>query len=559
MKEKQKAENEMLLKKFAKGKGKEDLEIGIQNCVIYTRVSSKEQMDTNQSLEWQKKYCVEYAIKNKLNIKGYFGGTYESAKSDERKEFTRMLKFVKLSREKISYILVYSLDRFSRTGDSAIFISSELKKTGVNIMAVTQPIDTNSHAGALQQNIQFIFSKYDNDLRRQKTIDGMREKLLRGEWIGNAPTGYSFVKGAATQTIVINEKGEAMKEAFIWRANGMTYEQIIEKLKPLGVIMPKQTLGDIFKNPFYCGFMSHNLLNGEVIEGKHPPLIDEDLFLRANEIKKLDGFKVNKANDNLPLKVFVKDAETGIPFTGYIVKKKKLYYYKVNKIGIRINRSASMMHEKFREFLGDFTINTNHVEPLQIQLRYTWDNLTESNTGEKKALSLKLNEVEEEYYNLRKRHAIGKVTMDIYEEFSEEMKARKKKLLEEFEKLDQKLSNPKELIHFTTKLTANLAPVWDSGDYYEKQIFQNTIFPAGLGYDSKNEHYRTTEINDVVGYVAQLSRSLEEIKKPDFSKFEEKSGLVPRRRLELPRLTAYAPQAYLYTIPTPGHTSTSLV
>ena len=145
-------------------------------------------------------------------------------------------------------------------------------------MAVTQPIDTNSHTGALQQNIQFIFSKCDNDLRRQKTIDGMREKLLRGEWIGNAPTGYSFVKVAATQTIIINEKGEAMKQAFIWRANGMTYEQIVEKLKPLGVIMPKQTLTGIFSNPFYCGFMSHNLLNDEVIKGKHPALIDEDLF-----------------------------------------------------------------------------------------------------------------------------------------------------------------------------------------------------------------------------------------------------------------------------------------
>ena len=87
-----------------------------------------------------------------MDIKGYFGGTYESAKSDERKEFTRMLKFVKASKEKISFILVYSLDRFSRTGDSAIFIASELKKTGVSIMAVTQPIDTNSHAGALQQS-----------------------------------------------------------------------------------------------------------------------------------------------------------------------------------------------------------------------------------------------------------------------------------------------------------------------------------------------------------------------------------------------------------------------
>jgi site-specific DNA recombinase len=126
-------------------------------------------MDTNQSLEWQKKYCDEYAIKHKLNVKGYFGGTYESAKSDERKEFNRMLKFVKACKEKISYILVYSLDRFSEQ-EIVLFISQvNLKKSAVNIMAVTQPIDTNSHAGALQQNIQFVFSKYDNDLRRQKT------------------------------------------------------------------------------------------------------------------------------------------------------------------------------------------------------------------------------------------------------------------------------------------------------------------------------------------------------------------------------------------------------
>ena len=88
------------------------------------------------------------------------------------------------------------------------------------------------------------------------------------------------------------------------------------------------------------------------------------------------------------------------------------------------------------------------------------------------------------------------------------------------------------MIHFTTKLTANLAPVWDSGDYYEKQIFQNTIFPAGLGYDSKKEHYRTPEVNRVIARIAELSKGLGEIKKPDFSNIEEKSGLVPSVGLE---------------------------
>lgn len=461
-----------------------------------------------------------------------FGGTYESAKSDERKEFNRMLSFVKASKEKVSHILVYSLDRFSRTGDSAIYIASQLKKAGVSILAVTQPIDTNSHAGILQQNIQFIFSKYDNDLRRQKTIDGMREKLLRGEWIGHAPTGYSFVRGAEKQTIVINEVGELVRQAFVWRANGMTYEQIVSKLTPMGLSLPKQTLTDIFRNPFYCGFMSHNLLNGEVVKGKHPALIDEKLFFKANELHKTDGYKVNKANDNLPLKVFVKDAESGAPYTGYLVKKKGLYYYKVNKVGIKVNRSIKIMHGKFTELLSNYTIDSTHIEPLEIQLRYTWDNLTEKSTSTKKALSLKITELDEEYYNLRKRHALGKISLDVYEQFSTEMAQKRKATLEELEKLDSKLSNPENFMHYICKLTANLAPVWASGDYYQKQLFQNTIFPQGLVYDTKIEHYRTPAINGVIGYTADLSRALKGSKNGNIQNYLNKSASVPETGLE---------------------------
>ncbi|HZB12248.1 MAG TPA: recombinase family protein [Chryseolinea sp.] len=106
---------------------------------MYTRVSTKEQADTNQSLETQKKYCLEYALKSGLNVLAFFGGTYESAKTDERNEFNRMIRFSRNQKEAVSHILVYSLDRFSRTGDNAIFISSELKKQGISIVSVTQP------------------------------------------------------------------------------------------------------------------------------------------------------------------------------------------------------------------------------------------------------------------------------------------------------------------------------------------------------------------------------------------------------------------------------------
>jgi site-specific DNA recombinase len=120
------------------------------NSVIYTRVSSKEQTK-GMSLEIQKKECEQYALRNKIPIMGYFGGTYESAKTDERKEFNRMLAFVKKSREKISIIIVYSIDRFSRSGANAVYIADQLKQQGISVFAVTQPTDTTTPNGCFQQ------------------------------------------------------------------------------------------------------------------------------------------------------------------------------------------------------------------------------------------------------------------------------------------------------------------------------------------------------------------------------------------------------------------------
>ena len=92
-------------------KGTKDIVLKNSLSVIYTRVSSKEQLD-NASLETQLKYCKKYAEENNLNVVECFGGTYESAKNDERKEFQKMLSFVK-KRKNIGYIIVYSYDRFN--------------------------------------------------------------------------------------------------------------------------------------------------------------------------------------------------------------------------------------------------------------------------------------------------------------------------------------------------------------------------------------------------------------------------------------------------------------
>jgi len=123
----------------------------VNECVAYTRVSSKEQQDKTLSLSFQKKYIIEYADRNKLNIREYFGGKFESAKTDGRKEFLRMLNYIRSKKGKIKYILVYTTSRFSRTGGDAIKLAKDLReKYGVHILAVTQPTDTFNVSGVFQ-------------------------------------------------------------------------------------------------------------------------------------------------------------------------------------------------------------------------------------------------------------------------------------------------------------------------------------------------------------------------------------------------------------------------
>ncbi len=165
-----------LFKKFAP---KENNFAQKTNAIIYTRVSTKDQAETNTIFVNQKKHCELYAKNHGLTIVGYFGGTHEPAKNDDRKEFKRMIKFAKQS-SSVGHIIVYSYDRFSRSGSNASQIVSELMQYGIQVKAVTQEVNTNSASGKLHQNMLFIFSQFDNELRKDKTSTAMTDLLRKG-------------------------------------------------------------------------------------------------------------------------------------------------------------------------------------------------------------------------------------------------------------------------------------------------------------------------------------------------------------------------------------------
>ncbi|MBL4653247.1 MAG: recombinase family protein [Flavobacteriales bacterium] len=282
-------------------------------------------------------------------------------------EFQKMLKFAR-QKKAVTHIIVYSYDRFSRTGANGAYISDQLKKQGIATLSATQEVDVDTAAGSFQQNLYYMFSQFDNELRRDKTITGMKEKLRKGYWFGHVPLGYINLNPGRgkEQNIVSNEDGKLIGLAFKWKAReGLTYSEISKKLKKMGLIIRDKRLSDIFRNPFYCGLITHKLISGEVIVGKHEGVVSKELFLKVNKLLTTNQNGYSRDEENLPLKQFVKSADCGTPYTGYIVRKKNLYYYKNNRIGSKENRNAKVMHNKFVDLLKIMSLQ---IKSISLQL-----------------------------------------------------------------------------------------------------------------------------------------------------------------------------------------------
>ncbi len=502
-------------------------------AVIYTRVSTKEQAENNASLDTQKKYCQELAKRKNIEVIEYFGGTYESAKSDERKHFQKMLTFVKRKKD-ISYIIVYSYDRFSRTGANGAYISEQLKKQGIVTLSATQEVDAMTAAGSFQQNLYYMFSQFDNELRRDKTVSGIKEKIRKGYWIGNIPRGYTNLNPGRgkVQNIVINNDGKLLRNAFLWKANeNLTHSEISVRLEKKGYIVSAKKLSTLLRNPFYCGLIVSSHLPGEVIEGQHEGLVSKEVFLKVNNLLNKRGYgeKKNKDCVHLPLKKFVKSSDCNTPYTGYLAKKRGLYYYKNNRIGSKENRSAKIMHDQFEKHLSNYQISDKkYMAPLKEIMYFVFKAEHESRIQESNSMQMKHDELTQKLERLEERFVFEEITQAQYEKFKQKIEAEKNEIEENLHNDGFDLSNLKNAIDLALQYSLKLPVLWKSGDLEIKRSIQNMVFPEGILYDFKNGNYRTERVNSIFNVIPLLSSKSKDIKKGNNEDLSHYSRLVAR-------------------------------
>jgi DNA invertase Pin-like site-specific DNA recombinase len=156
-------------------------------------VSTKEQTE-NLSLPTQLRACEEYCRREGFEVLERFREEGESAKTTDRSELQALLKYCRTHKGKVHFVVVYNLTRFARQKYDHFALHAHLKSLGILLRSATEPIDDTS-TGKLMEGVLAAFAQFDNDVRSERTLAGMRAALSLGRWTFKAPLGYLLVNG----------------------------------------------------------------------------------------------------------------------------------------------------------------------------------------------------------------------------------------------------------------------------------------------------------------------------------------------------------------------------
>ena len=254
------------------------------------------------------------------------------------------------------------------------------------------------------------------------------------------------------------------------------------------------------------------MLPGEVIEGKHKPLVSKKDFLIINSERTTQLKEYKTDNEMLPLKHFVYCESCHKPLTGYLVKKKGLYYYKCRTKGCCCNKSAKKLHLQFENKLRGYQIDYKYLDVIKDVMTYTYDSLTKEKKENESSLKKQISGLQSKLETMEERFAIGEINKEIYEKFKVKYQSEISDLESNLLNSTLSSSNLQKAINKALKISSNLNELWVSGDLTQKKKIQNLVFPFGIGYNKLNGEVRTKKVNSVFSSIPMISEGLAKIK-----------------------------------------------
>lgn len=228
------------------------------NTAIYIRVSTEEQATLGFSINAQKEKLTKYAELNEYIVTDYYVDDGISGKNlTERPEVQRLL--LDVEKGKVNNILVYKLDRLTRSLKDLIYLIDLFDKYNCTFNSQTEKIDTSNAVGRMFVKIIGIFAEFERENLAERITFGYEQKTKEGNYTNcNGVFGYDYVVGKGK---LVKNKNEAeyVKKIYNWYLSGYSMLKIAKKLREMEVPTKRggkwnqSTISSILRNPLYIG------------------------------------------------------------------------------------------------------------------------------------------------------------------------------------------------------------------------------------------------------------------------------------------------------------------
>ncbi|MSU54741.1 MAG: hypothetical protein EXS48_02855 [Candidatus Staskawiczbacteria bacterium] len=495
--------------------------------IIYVRVSSDEQIK-GTSLDDQEARCVRYCEDNDIKVMGIFREEGQSAKSANRPELIKAIEFCRKNKGMIDVFLVYKLDRFSRNMEDHILVKKMLSEYGTTLYSVSEPIIGESPSGKLLGGMLALISEFDNDIRTQRSSNGMLARVKSGIWPWKSPVGYvSGQNKKHGQKKTTPEQPHPMvfpllQKLLRFYGKGLiTQKNIVEELaktdfQKITKIKPSmQFVEQLFGSrlTFYAGWLTNPWPSEDgsdvLVKGKHEAMLTAEEWFSIKQRRNGGGqigTKKARNNPKFPLRRFVRCIGCQHALTGSSPRGKYRtfdYYHCYNPVCILKYKSIPKdeMENAFTELLGRVVPTrafTTYFETIVLEhwKNQSTDLVKNSDIREKEMAELKT----------KRKSIFDMLENKIYdnEQFKERIVNIDNQILAVKMAISETNIDQYDLeagINYAKQSIHNLTKLWLDLEVSLRAKFQKLVFPAGISYD-RNLKFGTPQL----GFIFTLNQ-----------------------------------------------------
>ena len=274
-------------------------------CAIYTRKSTEDGLEQEfNSLDAQRESAEAYirsqasegweVIPTMYDDGGFTGGNME------RPGLKRLMADIEA--RKIDCVMVYKVDRLSRSLLDFSRIVESFDKHGVAFVSVTQQFNTANSMGRLMLNVLLSFAQFEREIISERTRDKIAATRRKGKWTGGMPLlGYD-VNPNGSKLVIKQEEAAKVRQIFELYKDHQSLLAVVQELEQSGWVnkswvtkkggrrggrpFTKTSLHKLLTNITYIGKLRYK---AEVHEGEHDGIIDVELWQQVQTILQRNG------------------------------------------------------------------------------------------------------------------------------------------------------------------------------------------------------------------------------------------------------------------------------